>query len=375
MDRRKLTLGLIPNEKARRITYEKRKKNVMKKAQEFATLCDLDTCMIIYGPTGSATATEPEVWPASPGKVKRIIERYMSEGADRCAKRTVRLPEFFANRERKVDAELTEALPANRKAKYPVSESLIAGLSKEDLKRLLNSLGHKLEAAKARLAVMKEDAVRTSSSYMNDRQVHANERIYDQHQMQGSFQDPSSPDGTPNFRACYNASMVQPAHPRAALPDAGRSVPDLDNAGSFQDHSSPEGTPSFGAGSNALMVQPARPHAALGDAGRPLPDLNEACSFQDHSSPEGTPSFRAGYDASMVQPAHPRAALSDAGRPVPDLNDAGSFQDHSSLEGTPSFRAGYNASMVQPARPRDALGDAGRPVPDLNDAGSPCIIA
>lgn len=56
----------------------------MKKAQEFTTLCGVYTCMIIYGPVGSTATTEPEVWPASPEKVKGIIERYMSEGGPPC---------------------------------------------------------------------------------------------------------------------------------------------------------------------------------------------------------------------------------------------------------------------------------------------------
>lgn len=189
MGRGKLALELIPKEKARKITYEKRKKGLMKKAQEFTTLCGVDTCMIIYGPAGSTATTEPEVWPASPEKVKLVIERYKSEGADRRAKRTIGLPEFFANRKRKVDAELAKARLANWEAKYPVSEALIEGFSEEDLRRLLGSLGHKLEVAKARLAVMKEDAIRRSSSHVYDHHIHANDHVYHHHHMQGMFQD------------------------------------------------------------------------------------------------------------------------------------------------------------------------------------------
>ncbi|XP_010034675.2 MADS-box transcription factor 56 [Eucalyptus grandis] len=189
MGRGKLALELIPKEKARRITYEKRKKGLMKKAQEFTTLCGVDTCMVIYGPAGSTATTEPEVWPASPEKVKLVIERYRSEGADRRAKRTIGLPEFFANRKRKVDAELAKARLANWEAKYPVSEALIEGFSEEDLRRLLGSLGHKLEVAKARLAVMKEDAMRRSSSHVYDHHIHANDHVYHPHHMQGMFQD------------------------------------------------------------------------------------------------------------------------------------------------------------------------------------------
>ncbi|KAF8010942.1 hypothetical protein BT93_J1543 [Corymbia citriodora subsp. variegata] len=191
MGRGKLALELIPKEKARRITYEKRKKGLIKKAQEFSTLCGVDACMIIYGPAGSAAtaAAEPVVWPASPEKVKFVVEQYKSEGADRRAKRTVGLPEFFVNRKRKVDAELAKARLANWKVKYPVSEALMEGLSEEDLRRMLGSLGHKLEAAKARLAVMKEeDAMKRSSGQLYDYPVHADDHVY-HHHMNDLFQN------------------------------------------------------------------------------------------------------------------------------------------------------------------------------------------
>ncbi|XP_030531103.1 agamous-like MADS-box protein AGL82 [Rhodamnia argentea] len=199
MGRGKLALELIPKEKARRITYEKRKKGLMKKAQEFTTLCGVDTCMLIYGPAGATATAEPEVWPSSPEKVKLVIERYRSEGADRRAKRTIGLPEFFTNRKRKVDAELAKARLANWEAKYPVSEALIEGFSEEELRRLLGSLGRKLEAAKARLAAMKEDAMRRSSSHVYEHQIHAHDHVYHHHHMQGMFQDVPIPMKQPSI--------------------------------------------------------------------------------------------------------------------------------------------------------------------------------
>ncbi|XP_039161164.1 agamous-like MADS-box protein AGL82 [Eucalyptus grandis] len=263
MGRRKLVLELIPNEKARRITYEKRKKGMMKKAQEFTTLCGVDTCMIIYGPAGSAATTEPEIWPASPEKVKCIIERYMSKGADRRAKRMVGLPEFFADRNRKVNAELAKVRLASWEAKYPISEALIDGLSEEDMRRLLGSLGHKLEAAKARLAVMKEDAMRRSSSLMNDHNVPANDHTYHHHHhMPCSCQNHFPPGQDFHF----------------AIPE-GTMLSETSLYGPIIGNVSSEGTPSFGACYDALMVQPAPPHAALGDAGRSNPAPDDAGFF------------------------------------------------------------------------------------------------
>ncbi|KAI6674035.1 hypothetical protein NL676_001941 [Syzygium grande] len=213
MGRRKLPLELIPNEKARRITYEKRKKSIMKKAQEFTTLCGVDTCMIIYGPEGSATSvTEPEVWPANREKVKRIIERYMSEGVG---------PPCQEDGRRKVDTELAKARLANWKAEYPISEALIEGLSEEDLKRLLGSLGHKLEAAEVRLALLKEDAMRRSLSHDchfgdvppgQDLHFATPEGvILLETSSYGPIMGNMPLEGTPSFGTCCDELMVQPA--------------------------------------------------------------------------------------------------------------------------------------------------------------------
>ncbi|XP_048138563.1 MADS-box protein FLOWERING LOCUS C-like [Rhodamnia argentea] len=267
MGRRKLPLELITNEKVRRITYEKRKKGLMKKAQELATLCGVDTCMIIHGPAGSsasAAAAKPEIWPASPEKVKRIIRQYMSEGGDRRAKRTVGLAEFFANQKRKVDAELAKARLANMEAKYPISEALIGNLSKADPTWLYGSLGQKLDEAKARLAVVKEDATRRSSRAY-DHHVQANHHhvlsaaAASSH---GPFMDNMLLEGTPSFKACYGALMVQPVPPGqdfhfAATPEETMRSETSSYGLIVMDDVSLEGSPSFETYHATPMFRPA----------------------------------------------------------------------------------------------------------------------
>ncbi|XP_056171267.1 agamous-like MADS-box protein AGL82 [Syzygium oleosum] len=246
MGRRKLPLELIPNEKARRITYEKRKKSIMKKAQEFTTLCGVDTCMIIYFvPRDAPPAPRSPSRPANREKVKRIIERYMSEGADRRTKKTVGLLDFFVNRKRKVNTELAKARLANWKAEYPISEALIEGLSKEDLKRLLGSLGHKLEAAKVRLAVLKEDAMWRSLSRTNDHHAHVNDHMYHHHHMHASFQDD-----------CHFGDVPPGQDFHFATPE-GMILLETSSYGPIMGNMPLEGTPSFGTCYDELMVQPA----------------------------------------------------------------------------------------------------------------------
>ncbi|KAI6674037.1 hypothetical protein NL676_001943 [Syzygium grande] len=187
----------------------------MKKAQEFTTLCGVDTCMIIYGPEGSATSvTEPEVWPANREK-------------------------------RKVDTELAKARLANWKAEYPISEALIEGLSEEDLKRLLGSLGHKLEAAEVRLALLKEDAMRRSLSRTYDHHAHVNDHMYHHHHMHASFQDD-----------CHFGDVPPGQDLHFATPE-GVILLETSSYGPIMGNMPLEGTPSFGTCCDELMVQPA----------------------------------------------------------------------------------------------------------------------
>ncbi|KAF5192426.1 Mads-box transcription factor family protein [Thalictrum thalictroides] len=76
--RAKLDLHLIGKENARNTTFVKRKKGLEKKIYEFAALCGVDACMIIYGPNNrnSACMSKLEIWPKNQDEVYRIIDNY-----------------------------------------------------------------------------------------------------------------------------------------------------------------------------------------------------------------------------------------------------------------------------------------------------------
>ncbi|KAF8026849.1 hypothetical protein BT93_F3365 [Corymbia citriodora subsp. variegata] len=156
MGRAKLKLELIPNARSRRVTFEKRKKGLMKKAEEFKILCGVDTCVII-NPMGMSIdgQVEPETWPDRK-EVERIICRYQSEAADCRAKHATGLCEFFTSQKKKIDAELANARRANWEAKYPVSVEVLKDLSEPQLRSVLSAVGDRLEKEKTRLATKKE---------------------------------------------------------------------------------------------------------------------------------------------------------------------------------------------------------------------------
>ncbi|KAF0920584.1 hypothetical protein E2562_035728 [Oryza meyeriana var. granulata] len=72
MARKKVKLQRIANDAKRRTTFRKRLKGLTKKASELATLCGVDTCLVVYG-EGEAQATE--VWPSVP-EATGVLERF-----------------------------------------------------------------------------------------------------------------------------------------------------------------------------------------------------------------------------------------------------------------------------------------------------------
>lgn len=81
MARKKVKLEWIANDAARRATFKKRRKGLMKKVSELSTLCDVKACLIVYG----HNETSPEVWPSTTdavrvlAKLKRMPEMEQSK--------------------------------------------------------------------------------------------------------------------------------------------------------------------------------------------------------------------------------------------------------------------------------------------------------
>ncbi|KAK9290615.1 hypothetical protein L1049_008787 [Liquidambar formosana] len=82
MGRGKLNMDLIRNEKSRYSNFRMRKKGLMKKTYELATLCGIDACIIVFGPKFGCHPIEIETWPQNPDETERrwkakSIERHM----------------------------------------------------------------------------------------------------------------------------------------------------------------------------------------------------------------------------------------------------------------------------------------------------------
>jgi hypothetical protein len=71
MTGRKVKLAFISDDLARKASYKKRTKSIIKKVRELAILCDVPACAIISNPFDSKTV----VWPDREG-ANQVIERY-----------------------------------------------------------------------------------------------------------------------------------------------------------------------------------------------------------------------------------------------------------------------------------------------------------
>ncbi|OIV91068.1 hypothetical protein TanjilG_17028 [Lupinus angustifolius] len=71
MTRKKVTLAYITDQSARKATFKKRQKGIMKKVSELTTLCGIQACAMIWNPFDAQT----EVWP-DPEGAKQLIKRY-----------------------------------------------------------------------------------------------------------------------------------------------------------------------------------------------------------------------------------------------------------------------------------------------------------
>ncbi|KQK04003.1 agamous-like MADS-box protein AGL80 [Brachypodium distachyon] len=109
MARKKVTLQWIPNDATRRATFKKRRKGLMKKASELATLCDVKACVVVYG-EGEA---QPEVWP-SVAEAVPILNRFkdMPE-LDQC-KKMMNQEDFLRQRIDKLREQIHKAGRENR---------------------------------------------------------------------------------------------------------------------------------------------------------------------------------------------------------------------------------------------------------------------
>jgi hypothetical protein len=114
MTRKKVRLAFISDDSARKATYKKRKKGIIKKVSELTILCGIPACAIISNPFDSKT----EVWPDLAG-AKQIIERYQNSSVIDAAK-NVNQKSFLLQRITKAREQLKKLKHDNREKEMTI---------------------------------------------------------------------------------------------------------------------------------------------------------------------------------------------------------------------------------------------------------------
>ncbi|WMV12210.1 hypothetical protein MTR67_005595 [Solanum verrucosum] len=165
MTRKKVKLAFITNDSARKATFKKRKKGLMKKVSELSTLCGIDACAIIYSPYD----TSPEVWPNTMG-AQRVLAEFKRMPEMEQSKKMVNQESFIRQRIAKASEQLKKQSKENREKE--MTEVMYQGLTGKGLQNLnlgdLNDLGwvidQNLKEVYKRIEAVKKGASTSSSS-------------------------------------------------------------------------------------------------------------------------------------------------------------------------------------------------------------------
>ncbi|MCL7036286.1 hypothetical protein MKW94_004842 [Papaver nudicaule] len=109
MARKKVKLAYITNDTARRATFKKRRKGLIKKVSELSTLCGVNACAIVYGPYDR----QPEVWPEPP-EAHRVLMRFKSLSEMDQSKKQLNQESFTYNRIGKISEQCKKQQRENR---------------------------------------------------------------------------------------------------------------------------------------------------------------------------------------------------------------------------------------------------------------------
>jgi len=128
-------LAFISDDSARKATYKKRKKGIIKKVSELTILCGIPACAIISSPFDS----KAEVWPDLE-EAKQVIERYQNSSVKDETK-NVNQESFLLQRITKAREHLQKQRHDNREKElnvlmigYMKNKKLPDSLSVSDLK-------------------------------------------------------------------------------------------------------------------------------------------------------------------------------------------------------------------------------------------------
>ncbi|KAM5554599.1 agamous-like MADS-box protein AGL80 [Rosa sericea] len=162
MARKKVRMAYITNNSARKTTFKKRKKGMMKKLSELSALCGVDACAVIYSPFDS----QAEVWP-SPSRVKNVLEKFKNMPMIEKSQKMLNQESFLRGMISKTNEQLKKVRKQNheKELRHTMFQSLTTGIPQfqnlhlmdmGDLEQLINQ---KLDEIDSRIENLGEEVI------------------------------------------------------------------------------------------------------------------------------------------------------------------------------------------------------------------------
>ena len=155
MTRKKVKLEYISDDSARKTTFKKRKKGILKKVSELTILCGIEACAIISNPFDSTI----EVWP-NPEGAKQVIERYQNSAVID-ENKNVNQESFMLQRIAKAKDQLKKQRKENHDKEltlsmyeYMQSNELLENLTIADLKDIDKVIDQNIKEIENRMAAL-----------------------------------------------------------------------------------------------------------------------------------------------------------------------------------------------------------------------------
>ena len=150
-----MKLEYISDDFARKTTFKKRKKGILKKVSELTILCGIEACAIISNPFDSTI----EVWP-NPEGAKQVIERYQNSAVID-ENKNVNQESFMLQRIAKAKDQLKKQRKENHDKEltlsmyeYMQSNELLENLTIADLKDIDKVIDRNIKEIENRMAAL-----------------------------------------------------------------------------------------------------------------------------------------------------------------------------------------------------------------------------
>ncbi|KAL8256651.1 hypothetical protein R6Q59_031718 [Mikania micrantha] len=161
MAREKIKIKRIENTSARQVTFSKRRRGLLKKAEELAVLCDADVALIIFSTTG-------KMFQYATSTMQEVLGKYKRDHSDNKVDGPSSIDMLLQLQESENTRMVKELVDKNHELSQLHGEEL-QGLTLEELQRLENLLQGGLQRVRQTKDQVYADLISTLEQKLNSR--------------------------------------------------------------------------------------------------------------------------------------------------------------------------------------------------------------